>query len=220
MKERILIIEDDETVARTLLHGLIDEGYQAECVPDGEAGVATARGNSPDLVILNLALPNIDGMTIHQRLRNGGNLPILMLTSPGTAGDRLEGADDCLAKPFEINELLERVRTLLRRARQARPPTLSFSDLTLDLDSRQAIRHGRVIPLTAKEYDLLEMFMRHPRQILSRDKLFDRLWGYDYGGESNVLEVYVRYLRGKIEIKGETHLIYTVRGMGYVLREP
>ena len=97
MKERILIIEDDETVARTLLHGLIDEGYQAECVPDGEAGVATARGNSPDLVILNLALPNIDGMTIHQRLRNGGNLPILMLTSPGTAGDRLEGADDCLA---------------------------------------------------------------------------------------------------------------------------
>jgi two-component system response regulator MprA len=224
MKERILIIEDDEAIVKVLRRGLAYEGYQVDSALDGESGLILARDDNPDLVILDLMLPGMDGMEVCRRIRTGGNLPILMLTARDTVHDRVDGldsgADDYMIKPFELNELLARVRALLRRTHQDRSPTLSFSDLTLDFNSRQAIRHGRVIPLTAKEYDLLELFMRNPRQVLSREKIFDRVWGYDFGGESNVLDVYVRYLREKIEIKGETRLIFTVRGMGYVLREP
>jgi two-component system response regulator MprA len=224
MKERILIIEDDEAIVKVLRRGLAYEGYQVESALDGESGLILARDTGPDLVVLDLMLPGMDGMEVCRRIRTGGSLPILMLTARETVQDRVEGldsgADDYMVKPFELNELLARVRALLRRTKQERSPTLSFSDLTLDTYSRQAIRHGRVIPLTAKEYDLLELFMRHPRQVLSRELIFDRVWGYDFGGESNVLDVYVRYLREKVEIKGETRLIFTVRGVGYVLREP
>ena len=150
-------------------------------------------------------------------------VPILMLTAKDTLEDRVTGldagADDYMVKPFQLEELLARIRALLRRTQTERVPVLTFQDLSLDTATRQASRKGRVIPLTAKEYDLLELFLRHPRQVLTREVIFDRVWGYDFGGESNVLDVYVRYLRQKLEAGGEIRLIHTLRGVGYVLRE-
>jgi two-component system response regulator MprA len=165
----------------------------------------------------------MDGLEVCQRLRTAGNIPILMLTAKDTIQDRVQGldagADDYLVKPFELDELLARLRALLRRTQPERSQVLQFNDLTLDTGTRQAYRNGRVISLTAKEYDLIELFLRHPRQVLTREVIFDRVWGYDFGGESNVLDVYIRYLRQKLEIEGEERLLHTVRGVGYVLRE-
>jgi two-component system response regulator MprA len=223
MKEQILIIEDDEAIVKVLRRALAYEGYQVNYALDGEAGLNIARDRRPDLVILDLMLPGMDGVEVCQRLRAGGNVLILMLTARDTLHDRVQGldagADDYMVKPFELEELLARARALLRRTQPDRVPILSFADLTLDTSTRQAIRKGRVISLTAKEYDLLELFLRHPRQVLTREMIFDRVWGYDFGGESNVLDVYIRYLRQKLENEGETRLIHTVRGVGYVLRE-
>ena len=223
MKERILIIEDDEGIVRVLRRALSYEGYLVDTAQDGENGLHLARDRHPDLVILDLMLPGMDGMEVCQRLRSGGNTPILMLTAKDAVQDRVQGldagADDYMTKPFELDELLARLRALLRRTQLERAPVLSFADLTLDTSTRQASRTGRVISLTAKEYDLLELFLRHPRQVLTREMIFDRVWGYDFGGESNVLDVYIRYLRQKLEIEGEVRLIHTVRGVGYVLRE-
>jgi two-component system response regulator MprA len=165
----------------------------------------------------------MDGLEVCRRLREMGPVPILMLTAKDTLVDRVHGldagADDYVVKPFEVDELLARIRALLRRTQVERAPTLTFQDLVLDTSTRQATRKNRTIMLTAKEYDLLELFMRHPRQVLTRELIFDRVWGYDFGGESNVLDVYIRYLRQKLESEGEPRLIHTVRSVGYVMRE-
>ncbi|MHC1740187.1 MAG: response regulator transcription factor [Anaerolineaceae bacterium] len=223
MKERVLIIEDDEGISKVLRRALVYEGYQVDSALDGESGLNLNRDNHPDLVVLDWMLPGMDGLEVCRRLREIGSVPILMLTAKEALEDRIHGldagADDYMVKPFELDELLARVRALLRRTQVERAPVLTFADLSLDTSTRQATRKNRVIMLTAKEYDLLELFMRHPRQVLTRELIFDRVWGYDFGGESNVLDVYIRYLRQKLETQGEARLIHTVRSVGYVLRE-
>ncbi|MBN1537793.1 MAG: response regulator transcription factor [Anaerolineales bacterium] len=223
MSARVLVIEDDEAILKLLRRGLAYEGYQVDTAMDGQSGLALARDNPPDLVVLDLMLPGIDGLEVCRRLRAGGPVPILILTAKESVNDRIQGldvgADDYMTKPFNLDELLARARALLRRAQPSRPQVLRFADLTLDTGTRQAMRGDRVIALTAKEYELLELFMRHPRQVLTRDTIFDRVWGYDFGGESNIIEVYIRYLRQKLEENGESRLVHTVRGMGYVIRE-
>ncbi len=223
MNERILVIEDDPAIVKVLQRGLSYEGYVVDVAADGRAGLNLARENRPDLVILDLMLPGMDGLEVCRRLRTGGNLPILMLTAKDTIQDRVQGldagADDYLVKPFNLDELLARIRALLRRTQTERQQVYKFADLTMDTASRMVARGERQIQLTAKEYELLELFLRHPRQVLTREVIFDRVWGYDFGGESNVLEVYIRYLRQKLEAQNEPRLIHTVRGVGYVLRE-
>ncbi|HTX78665.1 MAG TPA: response regulator transcription factor [Longilinea sp.] len=223
MNELILIVEDNEAIVKVLQRTLIYEGYKVDTALDGETGLELAENNHPDLVVLDLMLPGIDGLEVCQRLRAKGNVPILMLTAKDTIQDRVlgldAGADDYVVKPFELEELMARIRALLRRTQTDRATMLTFEDLTLDTSTRQAFRNERTIDLTAKEYDLLELFLRHPHQVLTRELIFDRVWGYDFGGESNVLDVYIRYLRQKLEDKGEARLIHTVRGVGYVLRK-
>lgn len=223
MNERILIIEDDPAILKLLQRGLAYEGYQVDIATDGRSGLNLARDRHPDLIILDWMLPGMDGLEVCRRLRTGGSLPILMLTAKDTIQDRVQGldagADDYLVKPFNLDELLARIRALLRRTQTERIQVYKFADLTMDTGSRQVTRADRLIQLTAKEHELLELFLRHPRQVLTREVIFDRVWGYDFGGESNVLEVYIRYLRQKMEAENEPRLIYTVRGVGYVLRE-
>ena len=225
MAEQILVVEDEARIASLISRNLRLEGYQVEVAPDGETALEKALSNPPDLVLLDVMLPDIDGLEVCRQLRMAGcDEPVLMLTAKDAIPDRVAGldagADDYLVKPFAFDELLARVRALLRRAA---PPEseapLEFSDLMLDPTTRQAQRGEREIELTAKEYDVLELFMRHPRQVLTRDIIYDRIWGYDFGGESNIIEVYVRYLRAKLEAEGEPRLIHTLRGVGYVLRE-
>jgi len=224
MSAKILVIEDDEEILKFIRRGLAYEGYQVDTAADGSAGLAAARNNPPDLVVLDWMLPGIDGLEVCRRLRAGGNTPIIILTAKDAMSDRVigldMGADDYITKPFELDELLARIRALLRRSQPTHPQVLSYADVSLDTGTRQAMRGERVIALTAKEYELLELFLRHPRQVLTRDTIFDQVWGYDFGGESNIIEVYIRYLRQKLETEGEKRLIHTVRGMGYVLREP
>ncbi len=223
MSARVLVIEDDEQISKFLRRGLAYEGYQVDTALDGPSGLAIARDNPPDVVVLDLMLPGMDGLEVCRRLRAGGPVPILILTAKDTLNDRVQGldmgADDYMVKPFNLDELLARVRALLRRSQPARPQVLHFADLTLDTGTRQAMRGDYVIPLTAKEYELLELFMRSPRQVITRETIFDKVWGYDFGGESNIIEVYIRYLRQKLEEGGQPRLLHTVRGMGYVLRE-
>lgn len=223
MDERILIIEDDEEILRVLKRVLTYEGYIVDTALTGQAGLTLAQEQVPDLVVLDWMLPKMDGLEVCRRLQKFGNQPIMMLTAKDTTQDRVQGldagADDYVVKPFEIEELLARIRALLRRTAADRVKVLEFADLKLDSSSRQAIRGDREIELTAKEYDLLELFMRHPRQVMTREVIFDQVWDYDFGGESNVLDVYIRYLRQKLEEHGEPRLIYTVRGVGYVMRE-
>lgn len=222
--ERILIVEDEARIAQFVERGLIYEGYRVNVARDGQTGLQIARDNPPDLVILDWMLPGLDGLEVCKRLRAASDVPIVMLTAKDDVKDRVigldAGADDYLVKPFSIDELMARVRAQFRRVTPtSRPEILRFAELTLDTGTHRAHRGDRAIDLTAKEYELLELFMRNPRQVLTRDVIFDRVWGYDFGGESNIIEVYVRYLRQKTEQEGESRLIHTVRGVGYVLRE-
>ena len=223
MNERILIIEDDPAILKVLQRGLAYEGYTVDVATDGRTGLNLAHDHHPDLVILDWMLPGMDGLEVCRRLRLQGGLPILMLTAKDTIQDRVQGldagADDYIVKPFNLDELTARIRALFRRTQTERNQVYTFADLKMDSDSRQVTRGKRLVPLTAKEYELLELFLRHPRQVLTREVIFDRVWGYDFGGESNVLEVYIRYLRQKLEAENESRLIHTVRSVGYVLRE-
>lgn len=223
MAEHILIIEDEQRIADFLRRGLTYEGFQVEMRADGESGLKAARDNPPDLVVLDVMLPGLDGFEVCRRLRAGGAVPILMLTAKDSVADRVKGldsgADDYVVKPFAFEELIARVRALLRRSRPSEEMVVHFADLTLNVTTREVTRGARRVDLTTKEFDLLHFFMRHPRQVLPRELIYDRIWGYDFGGESNILEVYIRYLRSKLEAGGEPRLIQTVRGVGYALRE-
>jgi two-component system response regulator MprA len=223
MATRVLIIEDDEAILAFLRRGLGFEGYDVETAENGQKGLALAAGNRPDLVVLDWMLPGMDGLEVCKRLRAMGKMPILMLTAKDSVGDRVQGldagADDYMVKPFNLDELLARIRALLRRTQAPKQKAYAFGELTLDTGTRRAQRGERVIDLTAKEYELLELFMRNPRQVLTREMIYDEVWGYDFGGESNIIEVYIRYLRQKLEERDGPRLLHTVRGMGYVLRE-
>ncbi len=218
---RILVIDDEPEVTSLVQRGLLYAGYTVDTAYDAESGLALARDYPPDLVVLDRMLPDLDGLEVCRRLRAASpDLPIVMLTAKDAIPDRVAGleagADDYVVKPFAFDELLARVKALLRRARSQPQAILQFADLTLDTSTREAKRARRTIHLTPKEYELLELFMQHPRQVLTRETIFDRVWGYDFGGESNVIEVYVRYLRKKL---GEPNLIHTVREVGYILRD-
>jgi two-component system response regulator MprA len=220
---RILVVDDDPEIVSFVRRGLAYEGYKVDTAADGSEALAKAREKEPDLVILDIMMPGIDGLEVSKRLRQGSDVPILMLTAKGTVADKVtgleSGADDYLVKPFAFDELLARVRALLRRHQPREEETLRFSDLSLNTATREVRRGNDPIELTAQEFDLLELFIRHPRQVLKRDLIYERVWGYDFEGESNVIEVYIRYLRSKLEVRDKPRLIHTVRGVGYVMKE-
>ena len=221
---RILVVDDDPKIRTVVRRGLAYEGYRVVEAASGEEGLDKAREHLPDLVIVDVMMPGIDGLEVTRRLRAGGDqIAILMLTARDEIKDRVEGletgADDYLVKPFNFEELLARVHALLRRRTTPAGEILRFADLEFDVDAREARRGPRTIELTTTEYNLLLLFMRHPRKVLTRDLIMEHVWAYDFEGESNVLEVYVRYLRSKLESAGEPRLIHTIRGAGYVLKE-
>ncbi|MBI3978481.1 MAG: response regulator transcription factor [Chloroflexi bacterium] len=222
--QRILVVDDDPAVLSVLKRGLAYEGFAVDTAGSGSEGLAIARDRPPDLVILDVMMPGLDGLQVLDRLRAADvQLPILLLTARDAPADQVQGlergADDYVVKPFTFEVLLARVRALLRRREADRPPVLRFADLSLDTGTRRARRGDREIDLTSTEYDLLRQFLEHPRRVLPKDFLMDRVWGYDFGGNTNVLEVYVKQLRQKLEAADEPRLIHTLRGAGYVLRE-
>ena len=223
---RVLLVEDEPAVRDAVERALRGAGHQAELARDGRQGLELAMTNPYDAVVLDLGLPGLDGVEVCRRLRASGNrVPVLMLTARAAVRDRVEGldagADDYLVKPFALDELLARIRALGRRGEDGSHGrgTLRFADLTLDRDAMECRRSDRLIPLTRTEYSLLELLMANARKVLPRDVIFDRVWGYDFGPDSNSLDVYVGYLRRKLEQNGEPRVIQTVRGVGYVMKE-
>lgn len=225
MKKRVLVIDDDPSVTSLLKRGLTYEGFKVETAASGKEGLELARWNLPDLVILDVMMPGMDGMEVCRRLRAADpSVPVIMLTAKDGVGDQVlgleTGADDYVVKPFTFEVLLARIRALLRRTEPQGLEVLRFADLVLDTGTHTARRGPREISLTTTEYELLTQFMQNPRQVLSKEQLLNRVWGYDFEGNYNILEVYVRYLRAKLEAAGEPRLIHTIRGAGYLLREP
>jgi two-component system response regulator MprA len=224
MSARILVVEDEVEIAGYLRRGLAYEGYTVEHAASGAVALIAARERPPDLVVLDLGLPDMEGLEVARRLTAGSPIAILILTARDTVADRVTGldagADDYLAKPFAFEELLARVRALLRRSSaQQQQQQLRYGPLAMDVAAREVRLGEQRVELTAREFDVLELFMSHPRQVLKREQVYERVWGYDFGSESNVLEVYVRALRQKLEQAGAARLLQTVRGVGYVLRD-
>jgi two-component system response regulator MprA len=222
---KILVVDDERAVRESLRRALELEGYEIELAADGnEALYRLESTDEPDAVILDVLMPGVDGLEVCRRLRaTGSKLPVLMLTARTEVEDRVAGldagADDYVTKPFALDELLARVRALLRRTSDEGGEVLRFADLALDPGTRQVLRGERQIELTRTEFSLLELFLRNPRQVLTRSVIFERVWGYDFGFASNSLDVYIGYLRRKTEAGDEPRLIQTVRGVGYALRE-
>ena len=220
-KQKILIVEDDANIARVLQLELEHEGFEVEACGDGASAIERAL-KAPDLIILDVLLPRIDGLEVCRRVRRHSAVPIIMLTAKDTVPDRITGLDtganDYLTKPFSIEELLARIRVQLRE-REPGPRLLSAKDLTLDRDTREVARASRPISLTAKEFSLLEFLLMYPNKVHSRDEIFNSVWGSDFLGESNLIDVYIRYLRNKVDVGSDDKLIQTVRGVGYSLRD-
>jgi two-component system response regulator MprA len=234
---RVLVVDDDPAVRDSLARTLRFEGHEVETAVDGQAALTAVRAAEPDAVILDVSMPVLDGLQTCQQLRADGVLvPVLMLTARDSVGDRVAGldagADDYLVKPFALQELLARLRALMRRSLIATPAvaatsgsasagddTLRYADVRLDVRTREVWRGSRQLRLTRTEFGILEVFLRHPRQVLSRSILFEQVWGFDFGETSNSIHVYLGYLRRKLEAEGETRLLHTVRGVGFVLRE-
>ena len=224
MPSSILIVDDDPLIRESLRRGLTFEGFRTDLAADAEQAIRIMRDELPDVVVLDILLPGMDGLEVCRRIRAvAPTLPIIMLTARDAVPDRVAGleagADDYLIKPFAFEELLARIRVCLRRREETEPQELRVADLRLDMATREASRGSRAIELTTTEYELLRLFMQHPRQVLTREVIYERVWGYNFRGQSKVIEVYVRYLREKLETGAEPRLIHTVRGAGYVLKE-